>query len=61
MRNDPTALNSTLVDLRESARLLLQRMKRTPGAEEKRMLAARAFRLAQQAELVAERLRRGEK
>jgi len=61
MRNDPTALNSTLVDLRESARLLLQRMKRTPDAEQKRMLATRAFRLAQQAELVAERLRRGEK
>jgi hypothetical protein len=61
MRNDPTALNSTLVDLRESARLLLQRMKRTPGVEQKRMLAARAFRMAQQAELLAERLRRGEK
>ena len=61
MRNDPTALNATLIDLRESARLLLQRMKRTPGAEQKRMLATRAFRLAQQAELVAERLRRGEK
>ena len=58
MRNDPTALNSILIDLRESARLLLQRMKRTPGAEQKRMLATRAFRLAQQAELLAERLRR---
>ena len=61
MRNDPTALNATLIDLRESARLLLQRMKRTPGAEQKRMLATRAFRLAQQAELLAERLRREEK
>ena len=61
MRNDPTALNATLIDLRESARLLLQRMKRTPGAEQKRRLAARAFRLAQQAELLAERLRREEK
>jgi hypothetical protein len=35
MRNDPTALNSTLTALRESARLLLQRMKRTSGAEQK--------------------------
>jgi hypothetical protein len=61
MRNDPTELNSTLIDLRESARLLLQRMKRTPGAEQKRILATRAFRLAQQAELVAERLRQEEK
>ena len=60
MRNDPTALNSTLTALRESARLLLQRMKRTSGAEQKRTLATRAFKLAQQAELVAERLRRGE-
>jgi hypothetical protein len=61
MRNDPTVLNSTLVDLRESARLLLQRMKGTSGAEQKRVLATRAFRLAQQAELLAERLRREEK
>ena len=58
MRNDPTVLNSTLMGLRESARLLLQRMKGTSGAEQKRLLAARAFRLAQQAELLAERLRR---
>jgi hypothetical protein len=61
MRNDPTVLNSTLIDLRESARLLLQRMKGTSGAEQKRVLAARAFSLAQQAELLAERLRREEK
>jgi hypothetical protein len=60
MRNDPTSLNLTLIDLRRSARLLLQRMKRTPGAEQKRILATRAFKLAQQAELVAERLRREE-
>jgi hypothetical protein len=53
MRNDRTALNSTPIDLRESARLLLQRMKRTSNAEQKRMLATRAFRLAQQVELVA--------
>ena len=58
MHNDPTVLSSTLIDLRESARLLLERMKRTSDAEQKRMLATRAFRLAQQAELVAERLRR---
>jgi hypothetical protein len=61
MPNKPASLNSTLVDLRESARLLLQRMKRTPGAEQKRRLATRAFSLAQQAELLAERLRREEK
>ena len=58
MRNDPTVLNSTLMGLRESARLLLQRMKGTSGAEQKRVLATRAFRLAQQAEIMAERLRR---
>ena len=61
MLNDPTALNSTLIDLRENARLLLRRMKRTPGAEQKRMLAPCAFRMAQQAVLVAERVRREEK
>ena len=60
MRNDPTTLNSTLIDLRESARLLLQRMKGTSGSEQRRVLATRAFRLAQHAELVAERLRRDE-
>jgi hypothetical protein len=58
MRNDPTALNWMLIDLRERGRFLLQKMKRTSGAAQKRRLAARAFRLAQQAELVAERIRR---
>ena len=60
MRNNPTALNFTLTELRESARLLVQRMQKTSGAEQKRKLAARAFRLAQQAALVAEQLRQDE-
>jgi hypothetical protein len=60
MRNNPTALNFTLIELRESARLLLQRMQKTSGAEQKRKLATRAFRLAQQAALVAEQLRQDE-
>ncbi len=60
MRNNTTAPISTLTELRDNARLLLQRMKEAPGAEEKRKLATRAFRFAQQAELVAEQLRRDE-
>jgi hypothetical protein len=52
--------NSHPAVLREGARLLLQRMQDTPGAEERRKLATRAFGYTQKAEVLAELLRRGE-